>query len=175
MSRSSPPRLSTTRARGAWVRGRGEGSFLTRRSMLVASKMPIMIEKWRSPSTSLSMMTCCSWISLMMIRFSSMWTGTAASLSADGPPECPGGVTAPRIIDVPRAAGQASRGARASTFGEVRRRALDRRPVLAAGHRRALRLHRPEVGVLDLGQVGLLLLVGQEAPQVLAGLHVGAV
>jgi hypothetical protein len=29
----------------------------------------------------LSMITCCSWISLMMIRFSSMWTGTTASLS----------------------------------------------------------------------------------------------
>ena len=37
--------------------------------------------KARSPSTSLSAMTCCSWISLMMIRFNSIWTGTAASLS----------------------------------------------------------------------------------------------
>ena len=65
------------------VRGRGDGRRLTRRSMLVASKMPIMMEKLRSPSTSLSKITCCSWISLMIIRFSSMWTGTAASLSAD--------------------------------------------------------------------------------------------
>ena len=48
----------------------------TRRSMLVASKMPMTIGKLRSPSTSLSMMTCCSWISLMMIRFNSIWTGT---------------------------------------------------------------------------------------------------
>ena len=65
----------------SWVRGRGEGSRLTRRSMLVASKMPIMMEKLRSPSTSFSKITCCSWISLMMMRFNSICTGTAASLS----------------------------------------------------------------------------------------------
>src|SRR5438067_11666159 len=30
----------------------------------------------RSPSTSWSVISCCSWISLMMIRFNSIWTGT---------------------------------------------------------------------------------------------------
>ena len=40
------------------VVGRGEGMFLTRRSMLVASKMPMTMGKLRSPSVSRSMMTC---------------------------------------------------------------------------------------------------------------------
>ena len=44
--------------------------------MLAASKMPITIGKLRSPSTSRNMITCDSWMSLMMIRFNSIWTGT---------------------------------------------------------------------------------------------------
>ena len=61
------------------VSGRGDCIPFTRRSMLVASKMPITIGKLRSPSTSLRMITCCSSTSLMMIRRSSICTGTAAS------------------------------------------------------------------------------------------------
>src|SRR5262245_44285570 len=45
--------------------------------MLVASKRPITIGKLRSPSTSRRTITCWSSTSLMMIRRSSIWTGTA--------------------------------------------------------------------------------------------------
>ena len=56
----------------SWVSGRGVAWFLTRRSMLVASKMPITIGNIRSPSTSLRKMICESLVSLMMIRVSSI-------------------------------------------------------------------------------------------------------
>src|SRR5262245_52314725 len=72
----SPPSISTAVVTRSWVRGRGALMPRTRRSMLAASKMPMTIGKLRSPSTSRSMMTCDSWISLMMIRFNSIWTGT---------------------------------------------------------------------------------------------------
>ncbi len=52
--------------------GTGAGSPFTRRSILVASKMPMTIGNVRSPSTSFKKMICCSLFSLMMIRVSSI-------------------------------------------------------------------------------------------------------
>jgi hypothetical protein len=72
MSCKSPPSWSMTDTIRSWVNGRGGTMFFTRRSMLVASKMPITIGKLRSPSTSRSTMICCSWTSEMMIRFNSI-------------------------------------------------------------------------------------------------------
>ena len=40
--------LSMTAATRSWVSGRGDANFLTRRSMLVASKMPMMMGKLSS-------------------------------------------------------------------------------------------------------------------------------
>ena len=46
--------LTWSQTSRAVVSGRGDGMPLTRRSMLVASKMPMTMGKLRSPSTSLS-------------------------------------------------------------------------------------------------------------------------